>query len=455
MCFPRLDPLVRPHDYVRWRAGRSKLDPGVVFSWPLAVSPSGILFSEVGPNPAFVRDSTATYIRDGILRYAAINEPRVEDDGLLIEGAGLNYVQKSTGLGSTTYWNAQAASMKATAEPAPDGIDKFWALIAARPDLGPTQHRFLQQPPYRTFRTGLMTKSWHVKRKDFDWIAITASVANMTTYYGRGRFNMVTGQHSGEAGAVSTEMEYIGDGSWRISMTWNQPRDGDAVNLDRTDLILCDNDGKLDFLGDNVSGTYCWGPQLSVGPRMTSYIPTVTVPVARATEAGALSIQLSAAMQAAMSGQGSFFMEFGTKHPSSEIVFGGLFGHQSGASFLFQQNSGTYQSYDGTSYASRQAAFDAGDTVRVAQAWGGGGRNLSVLGSTQNSVTFDGAFQSLTSPHRFFVGIPTNHGYHLRRAWMRKDKLTAAQLTALTTVPDVLTDGRYPYADNSGLLIEV
>lgn len=41
------------------------------------------------------RASEATYIKDGLLKYAGINIPRFEDSGLLLEGVGINYFRYS------------------------------------------------------------------------------------------------------------------------------------------------------------------------------------------------------------------------------------------------------------------------------------------------------------------------------------------------------------------------
>ncbi|MFZ0615421.1 MAG: phage tail protein I [Chthoniobacterales bacterium] len=75
----------------------------------------------------FSRASTATYVgRDGLLKTAAINEPRIEFDpvtglskGLLIEGAGTNLLTYSEEINLWSYANSQIFTING--EIAPDG----------------------------------------------------------------------------------------------------------------------------------------------------------------------------------------------------------------------------------------------------------------------------------------------------------------------------------------------
>lgn len=75
----------------------------------------------------FSRSTTATYIgKDGLLKTAAVNEPRFEKEGLLIEGQSQNLVTHSVDL-SAPSWNKQHAGtgsapvVTANYDQAPDG----------------------------------------------------------------------------------------------------------------------------------------------------------------------------------------------------------------------------------------------------------------------------------------------------------------------------------------------
>ena len=68
-------------------------------TFPRVWGPNVIAFfdfnSRVFNGISFSRDSIGTYIDDGVLKTAAVNEPRYEDTGLLVEAASTNYFPRS------------------------------------------------------------------------------------------------------------------------------------------------------------------------------------------------------------------------------------------------------------------------------------------------------------------------------------------------------------------------
>ncbi len=76
----------------------------------------------------FKRDTTATYIEAGILKYAAIDEKRFEDGQVLMEDAATNYVLHSEDLTQPTYAKEQT-SFKLTYATAADNIRQVPMLI--------------------------------------------------------------------------------------------------------------------------------------------------------------------------------------------------------------------------------------------------------------------------------------------------------------------------------------
>jgi len=68
----------------------------------------------------FTRSTVATYIQNGILKTAAINEARFESNGYLTEGARTNLVTQSENF--TSWTETGTASAQITAELAPDGV---------------------------------------------------------------------------------------------------------------------------------------------------------------------------------------------------------------------------------------------------------------------------------------------------------------------------------------------
>ena len=81
----QIEQSATPHEYVPSNTQESDFDP--VFQMDLTDN----LDITTGTGPAtFTRSTTATYVRDGVLHTAAINEPRFEDAGLLVEGESTN-----------------------------------------------------------------------------------------------------------------------------------------------------------------------------------------------------------------------------------------------------------------------------------------------------------------------------------------------------------------------------
>lgn len=85
----------------------------------------------------FTRASTASYIsKDGIIKYAAVDEPRFEREGLLIEGQSTNLAKTSTFATSMGTWfePEPAGNVKVFGQPAPDGTNT--ALKVSFADVG-------------------------------------------------------------------------------------------------------------------------------------------------------------------------------------------------------------------------------------------------------------------------------------------------------------------------------
>ena len=71
-------------------------------------------------NGQFIRNSTATYIEDGILKTATVNEPRWQDGKLLLEGEATNLLLHSSDFVSS--WGTDGVSVLVPgAGAAPDG----------------------------------------------------------------------------------------------------------------------------------------------------------------------------------------------------------------------------------------------------------------------------------------------------------------------------------------------
>lgn len=69
---------------------------------------------------------------------------------------------------------------------------------------------------------------------------------------------------------LSSSIENVGDGWYRVTMTFLPPVATNSLNFFIENPV-----GTLTFAGDNTSGIYIWGAQLQLGNVATEYIPTV------------------------------------------------------------------------------------------------------------------------------------------------------------------------------------
>ena len=183
----------------------------------------------------FTRATTATYIdRYGVLKYAGIDEPRFEKDGLLIEGASTNFVLNSSDLstlvGSVTPIQNYGMS--------PDGTKTSTRLVFT----GENQ----AMNSLATLGTGVLCSS-------SVWIKGTAGeTINLTA---GGTDNLVT----------------IQTNEWERIKSENLVSNGGHFSINT-------------YLGATARDFEVWGAQLEALPFATSYIPTTTSAVTRSAD---------------------------------------------------------------------------------------------------------------------------------------------------------------------------
>ena len=213
----------------------------------------------VARKASFSRNSTATYVgKDGQRKTAAVNEPRFEKEGLLIEGQSTNLINFSIPVLNgkwTTSKNGTGVEPAVTPNygVAPDGTDTASRVVMARGGgTTPSDLSFLTV-------TGVTTKVGHPLTLS-GWIR-----SNTSSEYKL----MVSHNGSGQELVAVT-------GTWqRFSTTIASAED--ASRFPRFSLRGGDGTSEMaDFL--------LWGVQLEELPSATSYIPTNGAAVTRAGE---------------------------------------------------------------------------------------------------------------------------------------------------------------------------
>lgn len=232
------------------------------------------LGGQLDPRISFTRASTATYTgADGVVRAAAINEPRFEAGGLLIEEARTNLLTRAETFDNAT-WAKNATTVIANAAVAPDG-----ALTADEVRETVVVGGFYSVFQAASVTTGTAyTASIYVRR--------AAGTRNLRIVFGTGgfgagvqvNFDLAAVTATGGGGATGT-IQSVGGGWFRVSTAATATA---TLASGITYAILSGTAGTYD--GDGTSGLYLWGAQLEAGAFPTSYIPTVASTVTRALE---------------------------------------------------------------------------------------------------------------------------------------------------------------------------
>lgn len=249
-----------------------------------AHDPALDLFSK---SMTFTRPSNATYIdKSGVLRNAAVNEPRFEKKGLLIEGSGTNHVLYS---GDATKWttSTEGAIGVTSVGIGPDGVSQGYKLsfLSATPMQANISANIAN---YASFtKGGYITTSFFVKPAERSVIQIlwTGGGTGVSSTYAN--FDLINMTMRGTC--FSYEMQRIG-GGW-IRCTATALIDGDfsgiAAGVGGAWIGIIDSldDGRRPLVTGVIGeGVYAWGAQVEAQKLITSYIPTSGAAATRGKE---------------------------------------------------------------------------------------------------------------------------------------------------------------------------
>ena len=234
---------------------------------------SSTMKSGVG-SATFTRASTATYIdRYGVLKTAAINEPRFEKEGYLNEGASTNLLTYSeqfdhaswskgsiTIVANTTetldpYGTNLAAKFSETAVASDHPIYKVYSFVAG---TSYTQSMFAKVGTRTRIELNFQSISFTAnQRVDFDLVSKTGAVIQGTPTY---------------------RIEELANGWFRLSITATAT----ITALSGFVFGMLNDSGAISYLGDITKYMYIFGAKLEASPFASSYIPTVASAVTRA-----------------------------------------------------------------------------------------------------------------------------------------------------------------------------
>ena len=233
----------------------------------------------------FTRNSPATYVgEDGLIKTAAVNEPRFDHNpvtgdslGLLVEEQRTNSLLQSENFSTT--WVLQTATLNSNATTAPNGTTTAEKLIVtngqgigaanqevskAASSITYTFSVFIKAGEHSLFRMILREPLNSTNRAD---VQFNLSTKTFSTPY-------VGGTYSNQRYSF---IEYP-NGWFRLIMTATS---GPETTI-RAQVIN-------NSAGDGTSGLFAWGAQLEVGIFPTSYIPTTTASVTRNADVASIT----------------------------------------------------------------------------------------------------------------------------------------------------------------------
>ena len=213
----------------------------------------------------FSRSTTGTYIdRYGVLKTAAIDEPRFERDGLLIEGSSTNIALYSE---DETQWSAYRTTTSRDATV----VNPYGVLDSIKvTGNGATGEHFIEKLASITSSTDTYTSSIFVKPVENDIIAFRIYFTGGTNTSSSTSITFSTLTATG-TGTVTP----LANGWYRVSVTGTDNASGNTLVRWR-----CYVDNGSDT-STSTASIYLLGGQIEKLPFASSYIPTTTAAVTR------------------------------------------------------------------------------------------------------------------------------------------------------------------------------
>jgi len=328
----------------------------------------------------FTRSTTATYVgSDGLIKTAAINEPRFDHNpltreslGLLIEEARTNLLTYSQDL---TTWNPINLSVSNNVSTAPDGTTTADKIIPSTSDV----IHIIYSANTISSITGTYTVSIFAKADGYNFLILALDGASDGGLFpGVAGFSLIDGTYQITDGTVSASSQNLGNGWYRLSVT------GTSSSTVTASPYVCPATGKAFgnayFAGNGTSGVLVWGAQVEAGTFPTSYIPTTASTVTRAADVA--SITGSNFSSWYNQSEGSWFVNHNGGNPFAITV-----GTDADNRYYLSENSTAGSGYFMKTLGVNQFSFFTGIFTKGAISYGINYANIATSGTLQTAVT--------------------------------------------------------------------
>jgi hypothetical protein len=234
----------------------------------------------------FTRASSGTFVgSDGLIKTAAVNEPRFTHDpvtgeslGLLVEEQGTNLVVRSEEFETT--WDASGLSARnSNQEVSPNGTLTADVIVETS-DATAAVHAVLQS--FSVDSGASYAASVYAKQGSRQGVTILLGAAGFGSNLSA-RFNLSTGAVAASSPGVTASITPAGNGFYRCVAV------ATATATAATFLQIRIATATTDFyLGNGTGSIALWGAQLEAGDFATSYIPTTTATATRSTDVASI-----------------------------------------------------------------------------------------------------------------------------------------------------------------------
>ena len=217
---------------------------------------------------------------------APINQPRFDFNPTTGESLGLLIEQSSTNLNlysqlfDNSYWTKSNATITTAANIAPDGTQTFQKLV----ESATTGEHYVARSVIAVTSGISYTYSIYLKASERTRVRVGP-------FYGFGAtggggivlfVNLSNGTIISSANgtaALVTNIVSVGNSCYRVTIS-----DTAYANEIDPQINLVSTGTTVNYTGDGYSGIYIWGAQLEALPLATSYIPTTSAQVTRASD---------------------------------------------------------------------------------------------------------------------------------------------------------------------------
>ncbi|OOZ37445.1 phage head spike fiber domain-containing protein [Solemya velesiana gill symbiont] len=225
--------------------------------------------------------TTRTYIQDGILKYAAVNEPRFEKNGLLMEGPRTNYLTSSSDFVNPGWSKVAGVNVTPSDALAPDGT-----LSASKvEDLNSTDWSYIQRVGAVVDDTAPRTASLFIEKDDnearFPLLRLGYYGGDIT--YGDLSVNTKTGEIFSKHNTIRANISDENPNYWRVEFT--VVNNGTGNNGCYLGVFPAASATLGGAYSTTINGSiHAWGSQVEDGDFASSYIPTDTAPATRSQD---------------------------------------------------------------------------------------------------------------------------------------------------------------------------